>query len=96
MKFKPLLMVLALGIGTALAGCSSSSANNTSDNKNKKLEVYTTIYPLQDFTEKIGGKYVEAKSILPTGVDAHSSQTQTHSFTQELDLKVLQIKHNPH
>lgn len=52
MKFKPLLMVLALGIGTALAGCSSSSANNASDNKNKKLEVYTTIYPLQDFTEK--------------------------------------------
>lgn len=82
MKFKPLLMVLALGIGTALAGCSSSSANNASDNKNKKLEVYTTIYPLQDFTEKIGGKYVEAKSILPTGVDAHSFEPTTKTMVK--------------
>lgn len=36
-----------------------------------KLVVYTTIYPLYDFTKKIGGDRVEVIQIMPVGVDPH-------------------------
>ncbi|MBU9723221.1 MULTISPECIES: metal ABC transporter solute-binding protein, Zn/Mn family [Bacillaceae] len=36
------------------------------------LKVYTTLFPLEDFTNKIGGEYVEVENIIPAGVDAHS------------------------
>lgn len=36
------------------------------------LQVYTTIFPLMDFVQKIGGEYVEVKNIVPVGADAHT------------------------
>lgn len=38
----------------------------------EKLEVFTTIFPLEDFTRKIGGDHVNVTNIVPTGADAHS------------------------
>ncbi|WP_408009704.1 metal ABC transporter solute-binding protein, Zn/Mn family [Pseudalkalibacillus sp. A8] len=32
----------------------------------------TTLYPLKDFTERIGGEHVQVESVLPPGVDAHT------------------------
>lgn len=37
----------------------------------KKIKVSTTIYPLSDFTQKIGGDRVEVIKILPPGADPH-------------------------
>ncbi|NYF25523.1 metal ABC transporter solute-binding protein, Zn/Mn family [Sporosarcina sp. JAI121] len=39
---------------------------------NEKLSVYTTVYPLQYFTERIGGDQVNVKSIYPAGSDEHT------------------------
>lgn len=36
------------------------------------IDVYTTVYPLQYFTEQIGGEYVNVKSIYPPGTDEHT------------------------
>ena len=36
------------------------------------LSVYTTVYPLQYFTERIGGEHVDVQSIYPPGADEHS------------------------
>ena len=36
------------------------------------LLVYTSIYALADFTEKIGGEFVEVESIYPPNADAHT------------------------
>lgn len=45
---------------------------DTSEGNTEQLTVMTTIYPLQFFAGEIGGDYVEATSILPSGSDAHS------------------------
>ncbi|MEH7387364.1 zinc ABC transporter substrate-binding protein, partial [Bacillus sp. JJ1521] len=37
-----------------------------------KLSVYTTVFPLTDFAQKIGGDDVSVKSVYPPGADAHS------------------------
>ncbi|WP_088072148.1 metal ABC transporter substrate-binding protein [Gottfriedia luciferensis] len=69
MKFKKLAVTTLLLTGAILSACNKES-NQSPKNKNK-LVIYTTIFPLQDFAEKIGGKYVEVHSIYPTGVDSH-------------------------
>ncbi|EJY95694.1 Mn+2/Zn+2 ABC transporter periplasmic protein [Staphylococcus arlettae CVD059] len=62
-----LIMIGALMI--VLAACSSASST---DKKSEKLTINTTVFPLKSFTEQIGGKHVEVKSIYPTGTDLHS------------------------
>jgi zinc transport system substrate-binding protein len=61
------VMVLALLLGA----CNSEEANNNSEDGDK-LTIYTSIYPLKDFAEKIGGEYVAVESIIPPGADSHT------------------------
>jgi zinc transport system substrate-binding protein len=76
MKKTGLTMALALMLGTALAGCAEND-QNTKDNGKDKLKVYTTIFPVQDFTKKIGGDAVEVESIYPSNADAHTFEPST-------------------
>ena len=39
---------------------------------NKQLTVYTTVYPLQYFTESIGGNVVQVETVYPPGSDEHT------------------------
>jgi zinc transport system substrate-binding protein len=62
-----------------LSGCGNTETVNKGVEKKDKdtLTVYTTIYPLEDFTKKIGGDFVEVQSIYPPNVDAHSYEPST-------------------
>ncbi|WP_042474397.1 metal ABC transporter solute-binding protein, Zn/Mn family [Bacillus ndiopicus] len=51
-----------------LTACSSENQQASDDT----LSVYTTVYPLQYFTERIGGDYVKVESIYPAGANEHS------------------------
>lgn len=65
-----------------ISGCSSnSSSKEPNDTKGKKLEIYTSIYPLQYITEQIGGDNVTVKSIYPPGVDAHTYEPTSKEMT---------------
>lgn len=78
MKISTLISGSALTLSLLLTGCGSKEVVKTEENKEKNsLTVYTTIYPLEDFTNKIGGSYVEVKSIYPPNVDAHSFEPST-------------------
>ena len=37
-----------------------------------QISIYTTVYPLQYFTERIGGDAVNVQSIYPPGADEHT------------------------
>ena len=78
MKLSTLISTSVLSLSLMLTGCGSKEVIKTERNKEKNsLTVYTTIYPLEDFTKKIGGSYVEVKSIYPPNVDAHSFEPST-------------------
>lgn len=78
MKFNTLLISSVLTSSLILAGCGNSKSANSQEKTDKEtLTVYTTIYPLEDFTEKIGGKYVNVKSVYPPNVDAHDFEPST-------------------
>jgi zinc transport system substrate-binding protein len=89
MKITKLSLGLLLLVGLTLAGCSSSKESaNKNNSEATKLTVYTTIYPLQDFAKKIGGEFVDVKSIYPPNVDAHSFEPSTKDMMElaEADL----------
>ncbi|MTH54430.1 adhesin [Bacillus mangrovi] len=77
---------LALAFGVLLAGSAfaagCSADNPSSEEKNDKLKVYTTIFPLKDFTEKIGGDLVEVESVYPANADAHSFEPTTKTMVK--------------
>ncbi|WP_214481848.1 zinc ABC transporter substrate-binding protein [Bacillus sp. SM2101] len=64
---------IAIIIMLVLVGCSNQ--NNTvatSPTNEETLQIYTTLYPLEDFTKKIGKEHVEVVSVIPAGADAHT------------------------
>ncbi|MBY6036464.1 zinc ABC transporter substrate-binding protein [Fictibacillus nanhaiensis] len=71
-----LLCLLLLLLVTAACG------NNSSDTKDGTLNIYTTMYPLEYFTERIGGKHVNVSSIIPPGADAHTYEPSTKKMVE--------------
>lgn len=58
-----------------LTACGNEENDASTDTKKESgdpLTVYTTIYPLQYFAERIGGDTIEAESMLPAGADEHT------------------------
>ncbi|WP_017755870.1 metal ABC transporter solute-binding protein, Zn/Mn family [Calidifontibacillus oryziterrae] len=73
-----LIFVLLVGFGCSTSDIGMQSTENS--NENDTLQIYTTLYPLEDFTKKIGGDHIEVKSIIPPGVDPHSFEPSTKSM----------------
>ncbi|HEY4623362.1 MAG TPA: adhesin, partial [Solibacillus sp.] len=48
-----------------LAACNATNDKAVSTQSDDKLSIYTTVYPLQYFTQRIGGDFVEVTSIYP-------------------------------
>ncbi|MCA1063823.1 zinc ABC transporter substrate-binding protein [Rossellomorea sp. AcN35-11] len=72
---KKLCLLIAVPSLLLLSACSGSSPSGTSDSKDSAHEpiiIQTTLYPLQYFAERIGGKSVKVDSLLPAGSDAHT------------------------
>ncbi|NWQ39428.1 zinc ABC transporter substrate-binding protein [Bacillus sp. EB106-08-02-XG196] len=74
MKISQFVTTSVLVLSLILAGCGKTETVNKSDDKKNQdtVTVYTTIYPLEDFTKKIGGEFVDVQSIYPPNVDAHT------------------------
>ena len=68
---KKLFIVISLLTIALLTACSNKDMDNKKKNSDQ-LSVYTTVYPLQYFTERIGGSHVDVKSIYPVGADEHT------------------------
>ncbi|WHZ00987.1 zinc ABC transporter substrate-binding protein [Neobacillus sp. YX16] len=86
MRISTLMSTSVLTLSLLLTGCGSKEVVKTGENKEKNsLTVYTTIYPLEDFTKKIGGSYVEVQSIYPPNVDAHSYEPSTKDMINLAD-----------
>ncbi|WP_010195233.1 metal ABC transporter solute-binding protein, Zn/Mn family [Bacillus sp. m3-13] len=79
MKTKSIFIAMMLVVFTFLVGCNS---DNKASDGSEKLTVYTTIFPLEDFTKKIGGDHVDVKSVFPAGADAHTFEPSTKTMSE--------------
>lgn len=68
-KFFLLNIVAVLALITAACGDTNTT---TKTNNTNALTVYTTVYPLTYFTQRIGGENVHVKSIYPAGSNEHT------------------------
>ena len=69
MKKIILILSVLLPLSLILSACSN---DKKPAKKTDELTVYSTVFPLQYFTEQIGGKYVDVKTIYPPGADEHT------------------------
>lgn len=65
---KKVRLTLSLLFILLLAAC----GNKENIEKSDQISIYTTVYPLQYFAERIGGDAVNVQSIYPPGADEHS------------------------
>lgn len=56
---------------------------------NKQLTVYTTVYPLQYFTERIGGDFVKVDTIYPPGADEHTFEPTQRDMMNLVDADLF-------
>ncbi|AOV07030.1 metal ABC transporter solute-binding protein, Zn/Mn family [Sporosarcina ureilytica] len=66
--YKKTLFIVSLLFIFVLAGCT----NNKKVEDDDTVQIYTTVYPLQYFAERIGGDAVSVKTIYPPGSDEHT------------------------
>jgi len=85
MKIRSLLLSLLLIGPSLLYGCNTETSSEPKNKAKDALTIYTTVYPLQDFTEKIGGEHVVVQSVYPPGVDAHTFEPTPKTMKQLAD-----------
>lgn len=72
-----MLFISSILIGCNSNGDTSSSQSTEQATDSETLKIYTTLYPLEDFTKKIGGDLVEVENVIPPGADAHTYEPST-------------------
>lgn len=86
MKNKIIGVSILLLIIVTLAACSNDYEwEPFTLNENETIEVFTTIYPLQEFTERIGGDHVNVTNIVPVGADAHTFEPTSKTMVDASD-----------
>jgi zinc transport system substrate-binding protein len=70
-------LLLVIGI---LSACGADQ--NKSSDEEGTLTIYTTVFPLTDFTKRIGGEDVIVNSVYPPGADAHTFEPTPRDMTE--------------
>lgn len=61
------------------AGCANPAQQPA---EKVKLQVYTSIYPLADFTQKLGGDQVQVTCLIPPAADSHDYEPTAKDMTR--------------
>lgn len=59
-------------------GCSKENESN--QNEEGKIKIYTSIYPLYDFVKKVGGDKVDVTNLVPAGTEPHDWEISTRDI----------------
>ena len=68
---KKIFLISLVSIVVLLISACGNETNSEPENSNA-LTVYTTVYPLTYFTERIGGDHVNVESVYPAGSNEHT------------------------
>ena len=83
-----LFLVFILVLFTAACG-NEASPTETTQEKDDTVDVYTTVYPLQYFAERIGGEAVNVHSIYPPGANEHTFEPTQKDMMQLADADLF-------
>ncbi|KGR87746.1 metal ABC transporter solute-binding protein, Zn/Mn family [Lysinibacillus odysseyi] len=81
-KLLSLLLLTIVALVLAACGGDKKEKEHNSKDTDSALSIYTTVYPLQYFAERIGGDHVKVSSIYPPGANEHTFEpTQKDMMT---------------
>lgn len=80
-----LICVILFAVGIGMLIKQRTQESNTSD----KLPVVASFYPLQYFTEQIGGDYATVANLTPPGAEPHDYELSPQQITQALDARLF-------
>ncbi len=83
--FKKIFLVFTSLLIVTACGINKSESPDESSASKDQLKITTTLYPLVDFTKKIGGSHVEVESILPPGADPHTFEPTPKTMVKLAD-----------
>jgi len=86
---KILLLLLILAITCSISSCSSSRQTAPSKEEGGRLKIYTTFYPLYDFTKKIVGNLADIETLIPAGADPHDYELSLKQTAELYDADVF-------
>ncbi|MDB8805604.1 metal ABC transporter solute-binding protein, Zn/Mn family [Romboutsia sp. 1001216sp1] len=86
---KKILLAL-LSVITMISAVACSSGNNTAKD-NGKINVYTTVFPIYDFTRNIGKDKININYVIPPGVEPHDYEI-TPKLMKDIQNADLLIK----
>ena len=82
-----LLLMFLAGCGNAEEADTAGDTENTA--ADEKIEIYTTVYPLTYFTERIGGELVDVQSIYPPGSNEHTFEPTQQDMIRMAEADLL-------
>lgn len=85
---KKILVLVSLLLLLAACGQTSEEAQSV-DEDPKKLQVFTTVYPLTYFTERIAGDLVDVQSIYPAGSNEHTFEPTQQEMIKLADADLM-------
>lgn len=92
---KKYVLPLFAASALTLAACSSETQPETetqpaeSAEQLDTLSIYTTVYPLEYFSERIGGEFVTVESVYPPGADEHTFEPSQQDMIKYADADRL-------
>ncbi|QTD42665.1 metal ABC transporter solute-binding protein, Zn/Mn family [Sporosarcina sp. Te-1] len=82
------LLFIGLILTLVLGACGKKD-DKSETGADGKLSIYTTVYPLQYFAERIGGSHVNVHSIYPAGADEHTFEPTQKDMMKLADADVF-------
>lgn len=81
-----LVLFLIICIATFTIGCTQSKDTAKTDKeKHGNLKIYTTFYPLYDFTKKIAGDNAQVENLIPAGAEPHDFELSPKQMARIYD-----------
>lgn len=84
------ILLVFLSVITMISAVACSSGNNTAKD-NGKINVYTTVFPIYDFTRNIGKDKININYVVPPGVEPHDYEI-TPKLMKDIQNANLLIK----
>ncbi|MDD1503879.1 zinc ABC transporter substrate-binding protein [Lysinibacillus sp. CNPSo 3705] len=86
---KVFLLFLVTVLALFTAACGNKSATSKQSETKDKLTIYTTVYPLSYFAQRIGGDFVEVSSIYPAGANEHTFEPTQKDMMKLADADIF-------
>jgi zinc transport system substrate-binding protein len=84
-----LMLAVTLSIIVSAAACSRNNQTAPVEDARHGLKIYTTFYPIYDFTKKIVGDDVQVENLIPAGVEPHDFELSPKQAAKIYDADIF-------